>query len=279
MLLVTGANGQLGLELRGLLSTSEAVFASSAELNLADAASLARISERTNLTAIVNCGAYTAVDAAEDDRAKAEAVNATALAHLGHAGHKLSIPVIHVSTDYVFNGKSHRPYVESDSTDPVNYYGESKLKGEKALMNETDNCAIIRTSWVYAKHGKNFVQTMLRLRESRPSLDVIFDQVGTPTYTGDLAQALVTVARNLKPGMPKIYHYSNEGVTSWYDFAKAIFEIKGLPTKVMPILSKDYPTRAARPHYSVLDKSLIKSTFGLAIPHWRESLQKCLTQP
>ena len=278
MLLVTGANGQLGQELRKRLVKSEAIFTTSTELDLADHASINQISERRDLTGIINCGAFTAVDAAEDDRIKAHAVNATALSQLGRIGRELNIPVIHVSTDYVFDGKNHRPYIESDPTSPVNYYGATKLLGEKALLAETDLCAIVRTSWVYSRQGKNFVQTMLKLGESRPSLNVIFDQIGTPTYAADLAQTLITVARNLKPGLPKIFHYSNEGVASWYDFAKAIFEIQGMPTKVSPILSKDYPTRAGRPHYSVLDKSLIKSTFDIEIPHWRESLQKCLKQ-
>ena len=278
MLLVTGASGQLGEELQVIMSDRAAIFSSSSDLDLADPSAFLTIKSYTNLSGIINCGAYTAVDAAEDDRAQAHAVNCLALSNLGRIGRELNIPVIHVSTDYVFDGTNHRPYIESDPTSPVNYYGETKLLGEKALFNETDLCAVVRTSWVYSRRGKNFVQTMLRLAGSRPAVNVISDQIGTPTHAADLAHTLITVARNLKHGMPKVYHYSNEGVASWYDFAKAIFEIRGLSTEVHPILSRDYPTRAARPHYSVLDKSLIKSTFNIQIPHWRESLVTCLKQ-
>lgn len=272
MLLVTGANGQLGQELRLLLG-NRAVYAGRAELDIADEAAVKGFFEAQSFDLVINCAAYTAVDKAEDDAEAADRANRLGPALLARYGRRM----VHVSTDYVFDGTSCRPYRENDAPNPVSVYGRTKLAGEEAVLNEAETAVIIRTAWVYSSFGKNFVKTMRRLGAERDSLGVVFDQVGTPTYAADLASAIVAMLPQIAPGMKDVYHYSNEGVTSWYDFAVAIMEESGLSCAVRPIESADYPTRAARPAFSVLNKAKIKKDFGLSIPHWRDGLKRCLT--
>lgn len=272
MLLVTGANGQLGQELRLLLG-NRAVYAGRAELDIADESAVKAFFEAQSFDFVINCAAYTAVDRAEDEAEAADRANRLGPALLARYGRR----IVHVSTDYVFDGTSCRPYRENDATNPVSVYGKTKLAGEEAVLNEAETAVIIRTAWVYSSFGKNFVKTMRRLGSERDSLGVVFDQVGTPTYAADLASAITAMLPQTAPGMKDVFHYSNEGVTSWYDFAVAIMEESGLSCAVRPIESADYPTRAARPAFSVLNKAKIKKDFGLSIPHWRDGLKRCLT--
>lgn len=272
MLLVTGANGQLGQELRLLLG-NRAVYEGHSELDIADKAAVKAFFEAQSFDFVINCAAYTAVDKAEDDAEAADRANRLGPALLARYGRR----IVHISTDYVFDGTTCRPYKETDAPNPVSVYGRTKLAGEEAVLNEAETAVIIRTAWVYSSFGKNFVKTMRCLGSERDSLGVVFDQVGTPTYAADLASAIVAMLPQIAPGMKNVYHYSNEGVTSWYDFAVAIMEESGLSCTVRPIESADYPTRAARPAFSVLNKAKIKKDFGLSIPHWRDGLKRCLT--
>ena len=271
MFLVTGANGQLGQELRLLLG-DRAEYAGRAELDIIDEAAVAAFFAERKFDAVINCAAYTAVDKAEDDAEAADRANRVGPELLARYGRN----IIQISTDYVFDGTAHLPYRESDAPNPVSVYGRTKLAGEEAALAEADTAIVIRTSWVYSSFGNNFVKTMRRLGAQRESLGVVFDQVGTPTYAADLAAAIVAVLPQITPGMKEIYHFSNEGVASWYDFACAIMEESGLSCVVRPIESAEYPTRAARPAYSVLNKAKIKRDFGLSIPHWTDSLKRCV---
>lgn len=271
MLLVTGANGQLGQELRLLLG-DRAVFAGRAELDIADEEAVKAFFAGRKFDFVINCAAYTAVDRAEDDAEAADRANRLGPELLARYGRN----IIQISTDYVFDGTAHLPYRESDEPNPVSAYGRTKLAGERAVLREAETAVVIRTAWVYSAFGSNFVKTMRRLGAERESLGVVFDQVGTPTYAADLAAAIVAVLPQITPGTKEIYHFSNEGVTSWYDFACAIMEMSGLPCTVRPIESVEYPTRAARPAYSVLNKAKIRRDFGLPIPPWREALKRCL---
>ncbi len=271
MLLVTGAGGQLGQEMRLLLG-DRAVYAGHADLDITDETAVKDFVAENDIDLVVNCAAYTAVDRAEDDRENADRSNRLGPALLARYGRR----ILHVSTDYVFDGTSCRPYREEDATHPVSVYGSTKLAGEEAVLREAETAIIIRTSWVYSSFGKNFVKTMRRLGAERTDLGVVFDQVGTPTYAADLAAAIVAILPQMTPGMKEIYHYSNEGVTSWYDFAVAIMEESGLSCAVRPIESAEYPTRAVRPSFSVLNKAKIKKAFGLSIPHWRDGLKRCV---
>lgn len=271
MLLITGANGQLGNELRLLLGDN-ALYTDYAELDITNAAEVRAFVNAHRVDMIVNCAAYTAVDKAESDEEKAYAINAVGPANLAQAG----VPLIHVSTDYVFDGASCRPYVEDDVPNPATVYGRTKLAGEKHVLENADTALVIRIAWLYSSFGNNFVKTMLRLGAERDSLNVVFDQVGTPTYARDLAAAIVKIMPQLKPGMKGVYHFSDEGVCSWYDFAVRIMDKAGQPCRVKPIESVDYPTPAKRPFYSVLNKGKIKAAFGVDIPHWEKSLDDCL---
>ncbi len=271
MLLVTGAGGQLGQEMRLLLG-DRAVYAGHADLDITDETAVKDFVAENDIDLVVNCAAYTAVDRAEDDRENADRSNRLGPALLARYGRR----ILHVSTDYVFDGTSCRPYREEDATHPVSVYGSTKLAGEEAVLREAETAIIIRTSWVYSSFGKNFVKTMRRLGAERTDLGGVFDPVGTPTYDADLAAAIVAILPQMTPGMKEIYHYSNEGVTSWYDFAVAIMEESGLSCAVRPIESAEYPTRAVRPSFSVLNKAKIKKAFGLSIPHWRDGLKRCV---
>ncbi|MEA2048182.1 MAG: dTDP-4-dehydrorhamnose reductase [Campylobacterota bacterium] len=276
-ILVTGSNGQLGSELRELVEEGTFFFTSRDTLDICDKEALEEFCKSNAIDTIVNCAAYTAVDKAEEDFENADRVNHVAVKYLAEIAKERKIKLIHVSTDYVFDGKNFRPYIESDTTNPQSVYGATKLAGEEAIkMINPQETIIIRTSWVYSTFGNNFVKTMLRLGKERESLGVIFDQVGTPTYARDLAQAILDILPKIKNDTVEIYHYSNEGVLSWYDFAKEIMKMAKLPCKINPIETKSYPTPAKRPHYSLLNKGKIKETFGLEIPYWKDGLDDCL---
>ncbi len=271
MYLVTGANGQLGNCLRKLLQNA-AFYVDRDELDITDKQAVLEFCRNKNFTAIINCAAYTAVDKAETDEELARKINAVGPANLAETG----VPLVHISTDYVFNGHNFRPYTEDDIPSPVSVYGKTKLEGERLVFEKASAAVIIRTAWLYSEYGNNFVKTMRRLGAERPNLNVVFDQIGTPTYAADLAQAIVDILPQIKSGMKELVQFTNEGVCSWYDFAIEIMQQSGLSCTVLPIESKDYPTPAVRPHYSVLNKSKIKNLFGISINHWKESLSSCL---
>lgn len=277
-ILVTGAYGQLGNALQRELAGDnniEAIFTDADSLDITDPTALDRFFEDNPAEIVVNCAAYTAVDKAESDDLKAAAINTAAVGNLGQAASKHGIKVIHISTDYVFSGESFRPYKENDEPYPQSIYGRTKLEGEGLLTSFCKDTIIIRTAWLYSEFGNNFVKTMLRLSGERDEINVVSDQIGSPTYAGDLASAIHTIISD-KNWQPGIYHFTNEGVASWYDFTKAIFEISGKNTRVNPIPTAQYPTPAKRPLYSVLSKNKIKQNYGITIPYWRDSLAECL---
>ncbi len=279
-ILVTGANGQLGSELHLLHDTypqHDFTFANRSTLDLSNLCILEDYFEDKTFDVIINCAAYTAVDKAESDKELANTINHRAVSLLAKIAKKKNITLIHISTDYIFDGKNYRPYIETDPTDPQGVYGRTKRDGENAILDVApNNTLIIRTSWVYSTFGANFIKTMLRLGKERDSFGVIFDQVGTPTYARDLAKAILDIVPNINNTTPEIYHYSNEGAASWYDFAQAIFELSDITCMVNPITTDQYPTPATRPHYSLLNKAKIKNDFGIVIPYWRDSLKQCL---
>ncbi|MDR0962280.1 MAG: dTDP-4-dehydrorhamnose reductase [Mediterranea sp.] len=276
-ILITGANGQLGNEMRVVAAANmqhTCLFTDIHELDVCDEAAVARYVSNEQIDVIVNCAAYTAVDKAEDDEALCRRLNADAPTYLAAAAEACGAALIQVSTDYVFDGTSYRPYTENDAPNPRSVYGTTKFEGEEAVQRLCSRCAVVRTSWLYSSFGNNFVKTMLRLGRERDALGVVFDQIGTPTYAGDLAVALFAmIEQGVTPG---IYHFSNEGVCSWYDFAHTIHRMAGVTCRLTPLHTADYPTRAHRPHYSVLDKTKIKHTFGITIPHWEDSLKHCM---
>lgn len=284
-ILVPGANGQVGQSIRQLADGYpdwDFYFANSAELDITDRKAVDSFFKDHSVDWVINCAAYTAVDKAESEPELAQAVNATGVRHLASACAKSGAHLIHLSTDYVYHTKQNTPLIESDPVRPRNVYALTKLAGERAAQRALPDSMIIRTSWVYAAHGHNFVRTMLRLGREREQLNVVFDQIGTPTYAPDLAEAILNIIHRVNKGeippsaIAGVWHYANEGVTSWYDFAKAIFELSGIACKVNPIESKEYPTPAARPPFSVLNKAKIKEHFGIEIPHWRDSLRLCI---
>ena len=280
--LVTGATGQLGSEIHTLSKRYPQynfTFVDRDTLDLSNLCKLEDYFDDKSFDIIINCAAYTAVDKAEDEADLANTINHRGLSLLAKIAKNREISLIHISTDYVFNGKNFIPYVETDATDPQGVYGQTKLDGEKAILNiGAKNTIIIRTSWVYSSFGANFVKTMLRLGKERDELGVIFDQVGTPTYARDLAKTILDILPQLKNESPEIYHFSNEGVSSWYDFAKTIFELSNVQCKVNPIETSQYPTPATRPHYSLLNKSKIKKEYNINIPYWKDSLRTCLQE-
>lgn len=271
MFLVVGANGQLGNELRLLLG-DKAEYVDRNELDITDKQAVLDFVRPEKYQAVINCAAYTAVDKAEDEPELAEKINRDGPANLALTG----VPLVHVSTDYVFDGQNCVPYTEDDRANPRSVYGVTKLAGEQAVLAVADTAVIIRTAWLYSEFGNNFVKTMRRLGAERDSLNVVFDQAGTPTYAKDLAQAIVDILPQLSPEVKGIYHFSNEGVCSWYDFALAIMQKSNLSCKVSPIESSQYPTKALRPSYSVLNKGKIKKTFGIEIRHWKAALDECI---
>jgi dTDP-4-dehydrorhamnose reductase len=283
-ILVTGANGQLGSELKTLSANYPRFvfdFTDLAELDITDKTACANYLRTCSPDAVINCAAYTAVDKAETDREKAHLLNVEAVENLTKASEQAGAYFIHISTDYVFDGKTYMPYVESDATCPQSEYGRSKELGEKVAL-QYEKSMIVRTAWLYSSFGNNFVKTMIRLGSERRELNVVFDQTGTPTYAGDLASALLQIidkiAKGEKPFVAGIYHYSNEGVCSWYDFACSVMELKGLECKVNPIETKAYPTPAQRPPFSVLNKAKIKATYGIEINRWETSLKKMIRE-
>ena len=281
--LITGSNGQLGSEIKELennYSKVDFIFKDLPELNICNFEVLQAFIIDNNINAVINCAAYTAVDKAEEDAEIAEQVNSIGVSNLVNALEKVNGKLIHISTDYVFDGDHFLPYKETDPVSPVGVYGETKRAGELAVINSDIDSIVIRTSWLYSSYGNNFVKTMLRLGNEKENLGVIFDQVGTPTYARDLAKTCLDILSDAgstnisKKG--SLYHYSNEGVASWYDFAISIMELGGENCKLKPIQTKDYPTLAKRPHFSVLNKSKIKADFKIEIPNWRDSLKDCI---
>ncbi len=270
--LVVGSNGQLWSELKVRLS-SEADYKDHSSLDITDENTVANFFKENSYDIVINCAAYTAVDKAEDDKEAADRVNRVGPALLAKYGRN----IIHISTDYVFDGTAHTPYRETDPTNPQSVYGCTKLAGEKAVLQEAQSAAIIRTSWLYSAHGNNFLKTMRRVGAERENLGVIFDQIGTPTYAGDLADAIVSILPQMKNVKKEIYHFSNEGIASWYDFAVAIMARSNIKCKIEPIETRQYVTRATRPPYSVLNKSKIKDEFGISIPHWMDGLKRCIS--
>ncbi|MDO9276322.1 MAG: dTDP-4-dehydrorhamnose reductase [Lutibacter sp.] len=279
-ILVTGANGQLGSEIRELETSypqHHFFFTDLATLDITDKKAIDLFIRENKITAIINCAAYTAVDKAESEPKLADKINRLAVQYLAEAAKVYDCKFIHISTDYVFDGTNHKPYTETDKPNPQSVYGSTKLAGELALQKiDPCNSIIIRTSWVYSSFGNNFVKTMLRLGNEKEELGVIFDQIGTPTFAGDLAKVILEILPKIKNEEVEIFHYTNEGVCSWYDFAKAIFEFTNINCSVKPISTAQYPTAAARPHYSLLDKSKIKENFNVDIPYWKGSLKICL---
>ena len=279
-ILVTGANGQLGSEMQrlGAVSPNNYIFTDAAELDVTDAGAVRRAAEQTRAEAIVNCAAYTDVERAEENEAAADLLNRLAPANLAAAAAATGATLIHISTDYVFDGRAHTPYTEQAPTTPLSVYGRTKLAGEQAVEASGCSYLILRTAWLYSAFGNNFLKTMLRLTAERESLKVVFDQIGTPTYAGDLALGIFSVIEGGQlRGHEGLYHFSDEDVCSWYDFAVEIAAAAGHDKcRIEPCLTAEYPTMAPRPGYSVLDKGKFKTTFGIEIPHWRESLLYCL---
>jgi dTDP-4-dehydrorhamnose reductase len=279
-ILVTGADGQLGLSIRnlaGLYPGLNFLYIDINDLDITDVVALSGFIRKNRPDVIVNCAAYTAVDKAEEETEKAMLINAVAVKNLAGLSKELGISLIHISTDYVFDGKAGKPYSESDQPNPVSVYAKSKHQGEVNVIESGCRAMILRTSWLYSEYGSNFVKTIKRLASEREELKVVSDQTGTPTYAGDLAKVILDIiSKHPVPGKPEIYHYSNEGIINWYEFAKAIIEESHLNCRVFPIPTTDYPTPAARPMYSVLSKDKIKQKFGIQIPRWDASLKICI---
>lgn len=281
-ILITGSKGQLGSEIQHLADSLNKedfhfIFTDKEELDITNRNAVYEFVELNNISIIVNCAAYTAVDKAEEDAEFCELLNHIAPSYLAEAIDNMGGSMIQISTDYVFDGKNYRPYTEDDLTNPQGVYGRTKLAGEEAVIRSCVGAMVIRTAWLYSSFGSNFVKTMIRLGKERDTLGVVADQIGTPTYARDLAASILEI---IKQGIvPGVYHYSNEGSTSWYDFTKSIHRIAGINScNVMPIHTEDYPTPAKRPHFSVLDKSKIKNTFNITIPWWEDSLKECIKE-
>ena len=277
--LVTGSKGQLGSEIKELSVNYDYnfFFTDRTSLDITNENELRSFIQTNNIDTIINCAAYTAVDKAEEEKEQADLVNRKAIKKLAKVSNAYGAKLIHISTDYVFDGKAYKPYVEEFQTNPNSVYGQTKLNGEIELIKiNPKNSIIIRTSWVYSSYGANFVKTMLRLGKEKESLGVIFDQVGTPTYANDLAQVILDILPKIDNQKTQIYHYSNEGVLSWYDFAKEIMKMTKIDCQINPIETYQYPTPAKRPHYSLLNKAKIKKEFKIEIPYWKDSLDKCL---
>lgn len=275
-ILVTGANGQLGNSIRKISASypNNYFFTDMPEVDITNLALLENLMKEKQIDAIINCAAYTAVDKAEDDVALATKINVDGPRNLAIAAKNANAKLVHVSTDYVFGGKAYLPLKESDPTAPIGVYGRTKLAGEEAVKEVGCDAVVVRTAWLYSEFGGNFVKTMLRLGRERSELGVVYDQVGTPTYATDLAVALMELLTKGFSGF-SLYHYSNEGVISWYDFAKTIFDLSGINIKLNALESSEYPSKAERPAYSVLNKKKIREA-GIKVPYWRDSLVECL---
>ncbi|MBN2681550.1 MAG: dTDP-4-dehydrorhamnose reductase [Bacteroidales bacterium] len=284
-ILITGANGQLGSDFRELSGKYPGFIFLLTDVNELDITSekdVKQFFERENPDYLINCAAYTAVDNAEDDEKNADLINNKAVEILAKQSAKFKTRFFHISTDYVFDGNSCTPYLETDEMNPVSAYGKAKAKGELAALKYNTEATIIRTGWLYGNYGKNFVKTMIKLGKEKESLQVVFDQIGTPTYSGDLASAIMYIIDNtskkLIPYKAGIYNFANEGVCSWYDFALAIHEFAKISCKVYPVNSSAFPTKAKRPSYSVLNKEKIKTEYRMEIPYWRDSLKLCISR-
>ena len=279
-ILVTGSNGQLGSEIEAISQKYNDYvffFTDKNSLNITDETKLSEYVEINSIKVIINCAAYTAVDKAEDEKELADMINRKAVKKMAKISKEKNIKMIHISTDYVFDGRNFKPYIEEYKTNPQSIYGQTKLNGELEMQKINPyNSIIIRTSWIYSTFGNNFVKTMLRLGEEKEELGVIYDQVGTPTYARDLAISILNIIPKIKNNKVEVYNYSNEGVLSWYDFAKEIMKMAKIDCKVNPLETYQYPTPAKRPHYSILNKSKIKKDFDIIIPYWKDSLSDCL---
>ena len=279
-ILITGSNGQLGNSIKDLsseYSDYEFTYTDIEELDIANIIELEDFFLDKGFKFVINCAAYTAVDKAEEEYEKALLINSHAVKNLAETCSKNNAFLVHISTDYVFNGKNFSPYNESDETCPASSYGRSKLSGEKEIINAGIKSVIIRTSWLYSEFGHNFVKTMLKYGRERESLNIVCDQVGTPTYSRDLAKSILEIISQTDDiKKPEIFNYSNEGAISWYDFAKAVMEISGIECNIMPIETSDYPLPAPRPPYCVLNKTKIKKRFNIEIPYWKDSLRECI---
>lgn len=279
-ILVTGANGQLGNEMRRVSTGSgnRYLFTDVNELDITDLDAVHSMMRQEQVDVIVNCAAYTNVDKAEDDFAMADLLNNRAVENLAIAAKEADATLVHISTDYVFRGDRNIPCRETWETDPLGVYGKTKLEGERSLISTGCKYLIFRTAWLYSPFGKNFVKTMRQLTATKDSLKVVFDQVGTPTYAGDLAALIHKLIEEDLLHYQGIYHFSNEGVCSWYDFAREISELSGNRCDIQPCHSDEFPSRVERPHFSVLDKTKVKETFGIKIPYWKDSLKKCISE-
>ena len=280
-LLITGSNGQLGNEIKALAANYPAcqfIFTDVNELDITNAEAVTDFFKREAIHAVINCAAYTAVDKAETDAELASLINATGPANLAHAAKAVDAKMIQISTDYVFNGTSNVPLKETDATDPIGVYSRTKVDGEHAVLLSGSDAIVIRTSWLYSTYGNNFVKTIRKYGAERGQLKVVFDQVGTPTYAHDLAKCCLDIITNNEKISAKgnVYHYSNEGAISWFDFAHAIIELSGIQCAIEPVDSSQFVTAAKRPNYSVMDKTRIKADFGISIPYWRQSLERCI---
>ena len=281
-ILITGSQGQLGnsvKKLENFYPDSMFVYTDVDDLDISNWEKVEGFIKNAGITDIINCAAYTAVDKAEEEYDLAYKINATGPENLAKASKENNCLFVHISTDYVFDGKAHQPYVETDLAQAPSAYGKTKLEGEKLVMQEAQGAVIIRTSWLYSEFGHNFLKTMIKYGEERDELKVVFDQIGTPTYAGDLAVAILSIIHSSeKEKENQIYHFSNEGVISWFDFAQEIMEEAKIDCKISPILSKEYPLPAPRPFYSVLDKTKIKKDFNLEIPYWKDGMQRCMKE-
>jgi dTDP-4-dehydrorhamnose reductase len=279
-ILVTGAKGQLGISIANIATNFpnfRLIFKSKSELNISNAKAVEELIKCDKIKVIINCAAYTNVDKAEDEPAVANKINHIAVEHLAKISKKHDVKLIHISTDYVFEGTSKIPYKETDITNPQNSYGATKLKGEQAMLRiNPSNSILIRTSWVYAEHGANFVKTILRLTKEKETISVVKDQIGSPTYAADLARTILQLIPLLKNDGVEIYHYANTGTCSWFQFAEEIVNISKHNCKVVPIASSEFKTKVQRPPYSLLNTQKIQETFKVEIPHWKESLRTCI---
>jgi dTDP-4-dehydrorhamnose reductase len=279
-LLITGCNGQLGNELKVLAKDyiqHQFTFTDIEELDISNFDTLEKYIKKNIPDCIINCAAYTAVDKAEGEKEKAFLINSVAAKNLAELSTKFNALLVHISSDYIFDGKSSKPYVETDSSNPKSLYGKTKLNGEVEIVFNAKKAIIIRTSWLYSSFGINFVKTILEKGKEKGELNVVSDQIGTPTYARDLAKTILEIIPDYHPkNNTEIYHFSNEGATSWYDFAKEILELANIKCKVNPVETKDYPTAAQRPQYSLLNKTKIKKEFNIQIPYWKDSLKECI---
>lgn len=276
MILVTGANGQMGQSLKKVLPADKSIYTDVKELDISVYENVEKAVRENNISTIINAAGYTAVDSAERNMDQAYAVNALGARNLAMIAAKYNLGMIQMSTDYIFDGNNFKPYTENDKPHPLSVYGQTKLEGELFVLKHAPQCVILRTSWLYSEFGTNFVKTIISLAKKQDEIKVIYDQIGSPTYAGDLAQIVEGMMPVVKNGVKKIYNYSNEGVCSWYGFAREIISLKKLKCEVLPIESQEYPASAQRPHYSVLSKAKIKREFGIKIPYWRDALQEAI---